>query len=532
MRAVASSLTRASGVGAGAAALALALALGLALSASLPASANAQASSGPKKPNIVLITTDDQTLSSYTPSVMPNTTRLLANKGTTFTDAIVTTPLCCPSRASIITGQYAHNHGITSNRLNYQALEEKDNTLPVWLDRAGYQTAHVGKYLNGYENAVGSPTEVAPGWDLWFTTLGSTRYYDYDVSANGRLRHFRDRDKDYVTRVINRKAKTLIRRLTPKKAPLYLQVDQRAPHTETLVDSGGRCGGRAVPDRADRDLFEDAPLPQPPSFNELDVSDKPSFIQSRLPLTAPKIKKLTKRHSCELAALRAVDQGVEKIVKTLKKTGELEKTVIAFISDNGFFTGEHRIGAGKIYPYEEGIRVPMLMRVPERYRGGAPRIPEVTAPVANVDLAPTFLELAGGVNPCQGGGACRVMDGRSLVGPLRGAGFPADRALVTEFDVGNNTAQEDGLCRYSGVRVPGAVYVEYTVDDLTGGCDPDLEYELYDLAGDPFQLVNLAEGDPPLTGLEGELSERLERLRDCAGLAGRDQQVDGRPFCE
>jgi N-acetylglucosamine-6-sulfatase len=526
MRAAAVAHRRWCAVGAAATAglLAFVLAVGLAWSAD---DAHAAA---PRKPNIVLITTDDQTLPSFAPQVMPNTTRLLANKGTTFTNAIVTTPLCCPSRASIITGQYAHNHGVTSNRLNYQALVEKDNTLPVWLDRAGYKTAHVGKYLNGYEAAVGTPTEVAPGWNLWYTTLGTTRYYDYDVSANGRRVHFRDRDNDYVTRVITKKAVSLIRRMTPLKAPLYLQVDQRAPHSETGVDSGGRCGGRAVPDREDSDLFEDTLLPQPPSFNEADVSDKPPFVENRLPLTEPKIKKVTKRHTCELATLRAVDRGVQKIVKALKKTGELRKTVIAYTSDNGFFQGEHRIPTGKIYPYEEGIRVPFVIRAPDRYRGGK-RVPEVSAPVANIDLAPTFLELAGGANACRGGGVCRVMDGRSLVGSLSGGAgaIRGDRALLTEFDVGNNTAQEDGLCRYSGVRTAEAIFVEYTVDDLTGGCDPDLEFELYDLASDPFQLDNLIDADLPL---EEQLSGQLERLRDCAGIAGRDPQAAGRPYCD
>jgi N-acetylglucosamine-6-sulfatase len=484
-----------------------------------------------KKPNIVLITTDDQTLASFEPRTMPKTFKLLADKGTTFTDAIVTTPLCCPSRASMITGQYAHNHGVTSNRLGYAGLEEKDNTLPVWLDRAGYKTAHVGKYLNGYEAAVGSSTEVAAGWNLWFTTQGSTRYYSYDVSANGREKHFGRSKRDYVTTVINRKARTLIRTKTPLKAPLYLQVDQRAPHTETKVDSGGRCGGRAIPDRAHKELFRDELLPRPPSFNELDVSDKPSFIQGRLPLTEPKIRKLTKRHSCGLAALRAVDEGVRGIVKSLKKTGELDKTVIAFTSDNGYFDGEHRIGAGKIYPYEEGIRVPLVIRMPDKYKGGGERIPEISAPVANIDLAPTFLELARG-RPCGGGGECRTMDGRSLIDLLSGtSGFPDDRAIVTEFDVGNNTSQEDGLCRYAGVRVPSAVFVEHTIARDSEGCLPTPERELYDLEEDPFQLENLARRRAA-AGLEASMKRRLDRLRDCAGVGGRDDRVDGRPYCE
>jgi arylsulfatase A-like enzyme len=485
------------------------------------------------KPNIVLITTDDQTLASYTPQVMPNTTRLLGGKGTTFTNAIATTPQCCPSRASIITGQYAHNHGVRSNRLAYAALADKGNTLPVWLDRAGYETVHIGKYLNGYESAVGTPTEVAPGWNRWYTTLGSTRYYNYDVSANNKLVHFRDGDDEYVTRVITRKATDLIERTVPHKAPLYLQVDQRAPHTETLTDSGGRCGGRAVPDQRDKQLFRDLPLPQTPSFNEVDIADKPAFIRTRLPIDVARIKKMTKRYTCSLASLRGVDRSVKKIFEAVKKAGELDNTVFAFMSDNGFFDGQHRIGVGKIYPYEEGIRVPLVIRMPAKFRGGAPLVPQAGAPVANIDLAPTFLELAGG-SPCSAPGACRTMDGRSLVALMNGraSAFPSQRALVAEFAVGNSISQEDGLCEYSGVRVPGAIYIESIMAAASGACEPDPALELYDLTNDPFQLSNAAVREPGIGSLQARLSRRLDGLRDCAGLAGRDAQLPGQPYCE
>jgi N-acetylglucosamine-6-sulfatase len=506
---------------------------GLILIAALMAVAVAfpSAASAAKRPNIVVITTDDQTLASARPDTMPNVARELAAKGTSFSEAIVTTPLCCPSRATWLTGQYAHNHGVTSNRLGYGALEEKDNTLPVWLRRAGYKTVHVGKYLNGYEAAVGDPTEVAPGWTHWYTTLGSTRYYNFDASANGRLIHFGQRDDDYVTRVINRKAKTLARRLSRNRKPMYLQVDHRAPHTETGIETRGGCGGRTVPDPDDKQLFRDTALPQAPSFNEADVSDKPPFVQSRLPIDVNRLKKLTKRYTCALASLRAVDRGVGQIIKELKRTGELDKTVIAFTSDNGYFHGEHRIAVGKIYPYEEGIRVPLIMRVPEQYRGGGERIPTVAQPVGNIDIAPTVLELAR-ARPCSGGGTCRVMDGRSLVGLMGGdsSGFPDGRALVTEYQVGNNGSGEDGLCRYSGVRVPSAIYVEHTLaDDETNGCVEDPVSELYNLDEDPFELANLAGSG---TALEAILSGRLERLRDCAGIAGRDPQVEGRTYCQ
>jgi N-acetylglucosamine-6-sulfatase len=513
----------------------LLLASTVAAHAALPGGVTrAQAAPKADPPNFVVITTDDQTLASLRPDTMPDVTRQIAGKGTTFTNAIVTTPLCCPSRATWLTGQYAHNHGVTSNRLGYAALREKSNTLPVWLDRAGYKTVHVGKYLNGYEDVAeataGSATEVAPGWDLWYTALGTTRYYSYDVSANGRRQHFGQRDDDYITRVINQRAATFARRVTRTGKPLYLQVDHRTPHTETGIETRGGCQGRTVPDPDDKQLYKSEPLPQPPSLNEADISDKPSFLQSRLPLDPNRLKKLAKRYTCGLAALRSVDRGVGEIVESLKKAGELGSTVFAFTSDNGYYQGEHRIAVGKIYPYEEGIRVPFVISVPGRYRDGAPRIPESSAPVANIDLVPTILDLAG-ATPCRKAGKCRVMDGRSLVGLMSGKpGFPQDRALLTEYDVGNNGSGEDGLCRYAGVRAPGTIYVEHILaSEPANGCDPTPERELYDLSADPFQLENMADS---ADGLQAELSERLERLRNCAGIGGRDSRVAGRPHCE
>ncbi|MCI0634331.1 MAG: sulfatase-like hydrolase/transferase, partial [Actinobacteria bacterium] len=139
-----------------------------------------------KRPNIVVVVTDDQTLASLSAATMPSTVALIGGGGTEFTNAVVTTPLCCPSRASMLTGQYAHNHGTLGNTPGYQALRQKANTLPVWLRRAGYVTAHVGKYLNRYKASVEHPTEVAPGWDEWHTVIDPAgkfvRYYDYRLS--------------------------------------------------------------------------------------------------------------------------------------------------------------------------------------------------------------------------------------------------------------------------------------------------------------------------------------------------------------
>jgi N-acetylglucosamine-6-sulfatase len=470
------------------------------------------------QPNIIVITTDDQPLSMLRERFMPKTFEQIADSGTTFADAVVTTPLCCPSRASMMTGEYAHNHDVLAN--SYGLLRDKSNVLPVWLRQAGYRTAHVGKFLNGYEGSAGDPTEVAPGWDAWFTTLGATRYFDYDVSANGQRIHFGKGRRSHVTRVLNRKAASLVRRYTPDTKPLYLQLDQRAPHTETGVNSGGRCGARAVPEiPKDERRFRDEPLPIPPSFNEADISDKPSFVRDRPLLNGARIKKISKRYDCALASLRSVDRGVKQIVQALRQTHELDYTVLLFTSDNGYYFGEHRIARDKTHPYEEGIRVPLMMRVPLRYLGAGPVVPVVHEQVANIDLAPTMLELAR-AQPCTAEGDCRVMDGRSLMPLVRGeGGWPSGRGLLIEYDGASDKGSSS--CKYSGIRTPSRIYIEHVKvpDPLTGVCEDTEETELYDLAVDPFELQNLEPiEDPSAKGLES----RLERLKTCAGLPGRD----------
>jgi len=460
---------------------------------------------------------------------MPKTVRQIARPGTILTNAFVTTPLCCPSRASMLTGQYAHNHEVLSN--SYSLLDDKDNVLPAWLRQAGYRTAHVGKFLNGYEGSLGDPTQVAPGWDVWFTVLGATRYFDYDVSANGRRIHFGKGRRSHVTRVINQKAATLVRRLTPGVQPLYLQVDQRAPHTETGVNSGGRCGARAVPEISrDEQSFRDEPLPNPPSFNEADVSDKPTYMRDRALLDNARIKKISKRYDCAVASLRSVDRGVKQIAQALKKTGELENTVLVFTTDNGYYFGEHRIARDKTHPYEEGIRVPLLISVPERFLGGRPVVPQVHEQVANIDFAPTFLQLAG-AQPCTGGGDCRVMDGRSLMPLLSGTGgWPEDRGLAIEY--AGASAKGTSSCEYSGIRALGHLYVEHVQipDPLTGICHETDEIEYYDMAQDPFQLQNLYPGGDPVIE---QLEERLAKLEDCSGIEGRDPAPPpGSSYCE
>ena len=492
-------------------------------------------------PNVVLIVTDDQTLADYDERAMPRTHELLGARGTTFGQAIVTTPLCCPSRASIITGQYGHNNGVLRN--NYGDLRRKGSTLPAWLGRAGYRTIHVGKYMNRYAAAAGSEKEVAPGWDEWHSVVVPS-YYEYDLQVNGKTKSFGSAPDDYLGRVIDARSTKLVRRYAPKRKPFFLQVDHYAPHDAVERDERGvatRCAGGAVPDPADEGAFSSEPLPTGPSFNEADLSDKPSFMQALQPLDEGSVGGLRVLHQCALESLASVDRNVEALHDAVKREGELGNTVFVFMSDNGLFAGEHRIPVSKQNPYEEAVRIPMVVRAPRKLTGG--RQPaEVDLQVANIDVAPTILELAG-AEPCATGKrrSCRTLDGRSLLPLLEGreSAWPDDRALVVELDRGKSPVAADGrACDYSGVRTTGGILIEHrgAIDPAAGGrCVPLHEFELYDLAADPFQLESLhssVTGGSP-GALESDLSDRLARLADCRGIEGRDPRPGrGRTWCE
>jgi N-acetylglucosamine-6-sulfatase len=493
-----------------------------------------------QRPNIVVVTTDDQTLASMNAITMPNVAGLREIGATEFTDAVVTTPVCCPSRATMLTGQYAHNHGVLANTPGYADLRGKANTLPVWLRRAGYATAHVGKYLNRYVSSVDERGEVAPGWDEWHTVLDPARkyvrYYGYRLAVNGEVERVGKRPRDYITRVINRRAARMIRKRVPRRKPLYLQVDHRAPHTEAGVNSGGACGGLVPPDPRDALAFAGEPLPRPPSFDEEDVSDKPTFVRSLPRLSGEVTSRVELGYRCALASLRGVDRGVGRIVSELRGTRELANTAIVFTSDNGFFFGEHRIPEQKTRPYEEALRVPLLIRAPKRALGGSPAVGEAAEPVANIDLAPTILDLAG-AKPCRRRSRCRVLDGRSLTGLIRGDGaWPAKRGILLEFDAGER-ARRAKVCRYQGVRAGGHTYVVHAAiaDPVTGACVPTEQVEHYDLTADPFQLDNLHPEDPG--SAQGEVARdllrKLAELRGCVGIAGRDPApAGGARHCE
>jgi N-acetylglucosamine-6-sulfatase len=491
------------------------------------------------QPNIVLIQADDQTLRLFDAHVMPLTHRFLVDHGTRFTNYLATTGQCCPSRTTLITGQYAHNHRVTSNNVGYKGLREKQNVLPVWLRNAGYRTMHVGaKYINGYPGYADPPTRVAPGWDHWYTAYSPTHYYDYKLSVNGEHEFRGHRPDDYSGRVLAKKAANLIETYGPAPSPFYLQFDTLAPHVSEQDDPHGDCDRKAIPDPRDEGLHDSAALPKPPSFDEPDMADKPRFLSSAPPLRAPAEQKLVDKWRCALASLAGVDRAVAKLFLAVKRAGELPRTVFIFLSDNGLFYGEHRINRGKVFPYEEALRLPFVMRVPSRYRDHASEIPDVRKLVGNIDVAPTVLDLAQ-AEPCRPGHGCRTMDGRSVMPLLSGHGFwPRGRGLLTEYR--EPDLPRYSTCEFAGIRTRDEIYVEhYRVANAgTGQCDdldpPDVE--LYDLDSDPYELDNLCfagvKANCRQDAVQADLERRLAALRDCTGIRSRDKKVVGRPFCE
>lgn len=460
---------------------------------------------------------------------MPNTFAKILRKGTSFNQASVVAPLCCPSRASIITGQYPHNTGVLGNNPGYPGLRDKRSTLPVWLQAAGYETVHVGKWLHGYEHFAGA--EPAPGWDTWLTQLGERRYYDYDLSINGRVKHYGTRPREHLTRVLNAKASRSVARETERPGPFFLEFDAYAPHRGSSAGRPTDCKGSAVPLPRDAGRFAGERAPRLASFDEHDMSDKPPYVSQVKRLNAAQIRSIDRRYRCGLQAAYGVDRGVGKIVAKLKAADELGRTAFFFLTDNGTFYGEHRFKSGKSRPYEEAVRTPFAMRLPNPLK--AEQVDKSDAPVASIDIAPTILELAG-ARPCDADGStCRRLDGRSLIPPARGNESHDDRGILIELDTRRNHVSPGQSCAFDAIRTTDDIYIRDTrvPTPPSNTCSSDTTVETYDLGDDPYELDNLAEdGSTPPPG-QARLAARLAELRSCSGIEGRDPP-SSEPYCE
>jgi arylsulfatase A-like enzyme len=493
------------------------------------------------RPNVIVIMTDDQRVSELDATVMPATWNQIGRAGTRFTNSFVSAPLCCPSRAGFLTGSYPHNNGVFDNVPGYPALASPGSTIFSWLRESGYRTAHIGRFLLGYPDAPGRLDGLAPppGVDEWFGYIGDTTlYYNSLFSDHGVPFRTSFDPEGYATAVINREAREFVASAAPSDQPFFLSVGHLAPHTVDLQPAEACGRGTPVAEPGAYAAFADEPLPRGPAFNERRISDKPRWVRQRRRLSPERQDLLRHGWRCALASLTTVDRGVAELIADLAAGGELERTAIFFTSDNGLLFGEHRLVQAKSYPYEEVMRVPLLARVPPAYTGGVAQPPRVAAPVTNLDLTATILELAQ-ATPCASG-ECRTIDGRSVLPLLSGNGraWPKHRALLAELGQPNCTrdpASKGGLKTfYASVRTRTHVYTRlHQIDPATGRCRPT-EHELYDLRTDPAQLDNIAVNPSRrrASKVQRALARRLTVLTRCAGIAKRDTQVDGRPYCE
>jgi N-acetylglucosamine-6-sulfatase len=403
-------------------------------------------------PNVVVILTDDQRFDTLWS--MPAVQSDLVDHGVTFSNGFVVNSLCCPSRASILTGEYSHSTGVYHIQPPNGGFSDFDDssTVATWLHGAGYRTGLVGKYLDGYD---GPDTRyIPPGWDTWFaftSTVGNGDYFDYTVSDNGVSESYGNAEADYSTDVLASQADSFIRGASQSQ-PLFLYFAPKAPHEP------------ATPAPRDVGTFSNLPPYRPPSYNEADVSDKPAYVQATNKLSTQDIADEDQFRINEYETLQAADDAVAEILAALTDTGRLANTMIVFTSDNGLMWGEHRLTA-KMVPYQESIRIPMVIRYDPLT--STPKTDDHL--VANIDLAPTLAEIAG----VQAPGA----EGMSLV-PLLGPGPVSWR---DDFLVEHMQAWDD-VPTYCTLRDTGFVFTVYS----TG------ERELYDLAADSYEQTNVA----------------------------------------
>jgi len=568
-------------VAAGLLALLCALTLGVSRAHALEVEEEPPLDSNPEPPSFVVIQTDDQTLDGLYATftafpgaaetrAMPNTLDLIAGKGMTFNRYYVSYPLCCPSRVSLLTGRYAHNTGVKGNvqpnggYFGFSFRAAYSHNLATWLQGAGYRTIHIGKFLNGYgDEPYDNGTTVPPGWNSWHTVLKADTnhyFYGYTLNNNGQIsepygesgswetREYGQRDPAgcpfapeegrpclYATDIFNWMAREEML-ATPPEQPFYLQLDYTAPHGDFRRPAGPEPAPRNY------DWFKGARLPHDRSegFDEGNVSDKPSFIREAEHLT-PNDKRTYKVYwEKQLESLRSIDDGVKEVVDTLGQLHRLRNTYILFTSDNGFFFGEHRLIGGKFLAYEPATHVPFLIRGP-----GIKPDTSTGELTANIDIAPTILDLAGVE-------ADKSVDGRSMVPFLRDPELRSRRPILFESFVQTSDVEANGAISSSGegdggraggngstgkrrngssarasstahasILAPPLNYEGIRLGPYKYIAWPDGEKELYNINKDPNELNNIVKV-PNYYPIRNFLHRQLRRYENCVGRECRE----------
>lgn len=425
-------------------------------------------------PNILLIISDDQRYDTM--PHMTQTVEQIFEQGITFERAYVTTSRCCPSRASILTGQYVHNHGVF---VNSDPLEKP--TFVEALHNGGYTTGLVGKYLNSYPTSPDDPPR--PEFDRWVGMISgpnNARYFDTSLNVDGVWTEH----SGYQTEILAAYAIEFLQQAVEEERPFFLQFSPYTPHLPALPAPG------------DEQLFLDLPPHNPPNFNPNDMSGKPEWMQQLPPLTDDQIVSIQADRLRQIQSQVAFDEAIARLLQELEGLGVMENTAVIYLSDNGLFQGEHRLPIGKIYAYEESTHIPFAIRFDSLIR--TPRIENRM--VANIDIAPTILELAGVEH-------LLPMDGLSLLPLLGGQHNPEWRShlLLEGFPIG--VAYVGNSPNFQAVHNGRYVYIE---------TDGQMA-ELYDLETDPHQLnnhINNKDYTQVIAQMQAALAEERERMAD------------------
>jgi arylsulfatase A-like enzyme len=417
-----------------------------------------------RSPNVLLIVSDDQRAAG-TMRVMERTRRWFARGGTRFTNAFATTPLCCPSRATILTGRYAHNHGVLTNDDAYEL--ERDTVLSRYLSEAGYDTALVGKFLNGWQYDEDPP----PHFDRWVAFHGGYRHRIF--AFQGRERRVRR----YTTDVIQAQSLRMLQRFERNdRRPWMLYVAPAPPHSPYQPEP----------------TYQSAPVPRwkrSPAARERDRSDKPPFVRRE----HAQPSKMRALRAAQLRTLMSLDDLVDAVMRRMRALGEERRTLAIYMSDNGYSWGEHGFALKRL-PYTQSVRVPLYVRWPGHVERG-----EVDHRlVGAVDIAPTILDAAG-LSPRLE----HPLDGTSL---LRGE--HRKRLLIEHWTQAGQSVPD-----WLSLRSAATQYIEY----YDSGALRTFS-ELYDLRRDPWQLRNLLHEDPS-SQTEEELAAELGRAARCVGRA-------------
>ena len=472
------------------AAVAAALIVGL-LAACAPPAERPRPSlvAGKQHPNFVFVLADDYAM-NLVPH-MPNLVKMQA-EGRTFSRYHVVDSLCCPSRASIFTGRYPHSTGVFTNAGTdggigaFRVLGNQQRCFAVPLQRAGYRTAFMGKYLNGYSPQTMGPE---PGWDEWVAGgAGGYRELGYSLNENGTVRHYGHRPQDYMVDVLSRKAAGFIRSTARTGRPFMLEVSTYAPHAPY------------VPPERYAGTMRGVPYPRTAAWDST-VKNAPSWLRGHVPLRPEEKAAIAQDWERRLEADLAIDDLLANVRRAVAESGIANDTYVVFTSDNGLHMGEYRLTPGKETAFDTDIHVPLVVT--------GPRVPAGTVSDAlesSIDLGPTFLDLAGvGADPdADGVPMSAVWHGREPADPQVGVLIEHHHRQGVPTDPDLQNARSADPPAYAAVRTKEALYVRYA-----GG-----EQEYYDTVSDPFQLDNRAR-----EGVPGRLVRMLDALTTCRGAA-------------